>query len=329
MFSLKYMNYISQLQKIIEEKHILKEYIPFLIDLFNKVLLKDHLEITIEIGINKINGCRIGDQVKLENIIFTLDNFIEPDETFNEFLGFLILGFERFKRFETFTFNIIAISVLDFLVRIISDKTYSNIKEICEEFEKYGFTKITSTDLNIEIISSEVEPELMEVINEFKEIYPKITITNCDKQQFEQRNFKNYYLIIDSNVKFTSSIDDKNEMFKFYKSIVQNKFNVVKPQLIKQLNKIVHNHRATKCNNIFDFKQALQPIFNKKWSIFVKQLNDMLINIELMNIQDIKIENETVLFNETSFIISPYTREIPTKIVSMLNYDKPNNYIQN
>lgn len=81
--------------------------------------------------------------------MFTLDNFIEPDETFNEFLGFLILEFEKFKRAETFTFNITAISILNFFTRVISDKTYNNIKEICEEFEKYGFTKITFKDLNI------------------------------------------------------------------------------------------------------------------------------------------------------------------------------------
>lgn len=319
----KYKNYIIQFCKIIKDNKILNPYIHSLIDLFNKILLKENLE--IETKINNymiITGYRIKNKIKIENITFEIENFdFNNDELFNELLGYMILSYDKFKIVESCFYSVNLISNLDFITRIIQNKTYNSLNDVIKEFEDYGFIKITNIDIKIIFRLNNVSDEIMNIINDFKLLY-----SNIELDYDSDKSLTLYKIFINGDV-FTSSLDNIYNIICLYCTISSMEFLKNKSKLFKIIQRISHNHNSIKCFKLDDFQKEIYPIFKNKWSIFIKQLFDELEKIELFKFTNIIKNNDEHKIMKNITIIPPYFPKDDIELDSKINIKEfPINY---
>lgn len=292
--------YLNQLCDVLKSKNVVSAYQPYLTHLFNKVLYKPNTELDVQIDRLKVSGCRVENTFKIENIIFTIDDFIEPDETFKELLGYLIITFDQLNLVDTFQFSLNAISTLDLLSRVLHDKTFEKISDVMKEFEEYGMKKIETKVVSVQFKLSNVSDEITQVIEEFKILYENTFTT-------EQKNFNTYRLTLDANeISFSTSLDDKHLQFNLLKQFTELKFKSMKPSLIKLINKISHGHRSIHATDIEGFRKSIGPLLQSK---LAKNLVKEIINLEIYNLpRVVKIEDKYTKTFE-NYILPPYFNE--------------------
>lgn len=296
----KYDSYYKQFRQVMTSKEVVPDYMPYLTDLFNKVLFKENFEVIVTVSNLSITGCRIGNVVKIENITFELENFENPSETLSNFLGYMIISFEQLKILNG-EFCINTVNVLDFLTRIVSTKTYKTISDVITDLEEFGFTKIKSENIRIEFKINNESEELKCILDEFKQLY-----TNTF---FEESNSTNAFRLKISNGMFTSSLDDKYTQFIIYNNIANKKFLSAKQKINSVIEKISHGHKSLKSKNINEFRKDVYPLFKSKWSVHVKELFEILNSIELFTlITLVKNSEDTtkIELKHEDIIIPPY-----------------------